>query len=352
MTAPLAYVTAEWPEVGHEGLVRLGYRIRTGGWGSTGDALDPEQLIAAAAGASVLVVEVERVDDQVLAALPDVEVVCTARGTPSNVDLAACSRRGIPVLNTPGRNADSVADYVIGLIIAGCRGISAGERHLRSTGWLVGGQVPYLHFRGPELGRMTLGLIGYGEIGQRVAARAERGFGMRVLHHDPFRTDDSGEGAVDLPTLLRTADVVSLHCTRSPQTVNLIDAAALALMKPTAYLVNTAGGGMVDEAALLAALDAGDLAGAALDVFATEPLPADSPLLRDDRLLLTPHLAGAADDVAAHHAEMICADLALLADGKDPAHCANLDAVRPVSAPRHLVALREETERLARHRLG
>jgi phosphoglycerate dehydrogenase-like enzyme len=283
----------------------------------------------------VLIVEVETVDDAALDALPDVEVVCAAGGVPSNVDVEACTRRRIPVLYAPARNADSVADFVIGLILACCRGISAAERHLRRDGWLVGDRAPYLHFRGPELARLTLGLIGYGAVGQRVAARATNGFGMRVIHHDPYQP-----GSVDLPTLLRTADVVSLHCTRSARTRGLIDAAALASMKPTAYLVNTAGGGMVDEAALLAALESGALAGAALDVFEAEPLPAGSPLLRADRLVLTPHLAGAAEDVVTHHTEMICDDLALLADGQDPLNCANHADVLPITPPHAFAAMR------------
>src|SRR4051794_1191963 len=309
MRQPIAFVTAEWSPAAHDGLRKLGYDVRTGGWGRTGRALERDELVAEAASAAVLIVEVERVDDAVLGALPDVEVVCSARGTPSNVDIDACTRRRIPVLYAPARNAESVADFVIGLILACCRGISAGERHLRGTGWLVGDRLPYLHFRGPELARLTLGLIGYGAIGQRVAVRAEHGFGMRVLHHDPYQPDSG----VDLATLLGTADVVSLHCTRSAQSRGLIDADALAAMKPGSYLINTAGGDMVDEAALLAALESGRLAGAALDVFGTEPLPPDSPLLRAPRLVVTPHLAGAADDVVAHHAEMICDDLALLA---------------------------------------
>jgi len=232
-----------------------------------------------------------------------------------------------------------VADFVIGLILACCRGISAGERHLRGAGWLVGDQVPYLHFRGPELAGLTLGLIGYGAVGQRVAARAENGFGMHVIHHDPYRSD-ADAGSVDLPTLLATADVVSLHCTRSPQTRAIIDAAGLAMMKPTSYLINTAGGDMVDEGVLVAALNAGRIAGAALDVFATEPLPADSPLRTADRLVLTPHLAGAADNVAAHHAEMICDDLALIAAGSDPVYCANVPEVVPVIPPHYFAHIR------------
>ncbi|MGA8113093.1 MAG: NAD(P)-dependent oxidoreductase [Actinocatenispora sp.] len=335
MTAPIAFVTAEWPESGHRALRELGYEVRAGGWGVTGRALDTAELVAAAAGAAVLIVEVERVDDEVLDGLPDVQVVCTARGTPSNVDIEACTRRRIALLNTPARNADSVADFTMGLILSCARGISAGERHLRDSGWLVGDQVPYLHFRGPELYGRTLGLVGFGEVGKRVATRAERGFGMRVVHHDPYQT-----GGVDLPTLLRTSDVVSLHCARSEQTRHLIDGAALSLMKPTSILVNTAGGDMVDPVALVAALTGNRLAGAALDVYPEEPLPADSALLGTERLILTPHLAGAAQDVAEHHTEMICDDLALLATGDQPMHCVNAEGVLPIVPPGDFAVMR------------
>jgi len=335
---PLAFVSAEWPQAGHGALARLGYRVRAAGWGVTGAALSGPELVAAAAGAALLIVEVERVDDRVLAGLPGLAVVGTARGTPSNVDIEACTRRGVPVLYTPARNAGSVADFVLGLIIACCRGITRAERRLRGTGWLVGDQVPYLHFRGPELGGLTLGLVGYGAVGQAVAARATAGFGMRVLYHDPYRP--AGPGAVELATLLHTADVVSLHCSRTPATLGLIDAAALALMKPTGYLINTAGGGMVDEAALLAAVRSGALAGAALDVFATEPLPPDSPLLGCDRILVTPHLAGAALDVAMHHARLLCADLARLAAGEPPRHCANPELAPPAPTGQAPIAAR------------
>jgi phosphoglycerate dehydrogenase-like enzyme len=250
------------------------------------------------------VTEIEVVDAEVLAALPDVRLVATARGGPVNVDLDACAARGIPVVFTPARNADSVADFTVGLVLSLVRGIGAAERHLRGSGWLVDGELPYLHFRGPELAGRTLGVVGHGATGSRVAQRLRDGFGMRVVVTDPFVED-----GVPLEDLLATSDVVSLHCPRAPETRGLIEAAALARMQPGSYLVNTAGGGIVDEPALVDALRSGHLAGAALDVFATEPLPTGSPLLDVPNLLLTPHLAGAADDVVTHHSDMICADV-------------------------------------------
>lgn len=299
-----ACVTAEFTDGGVARLEALGYQVVRSGWGTTRQALDAAAYREAAAGSRLLVTEIETVDAELLDALPELRLVATARGGPVNVDLAACAARGIPVVFTPARNADSVADFVLGALLSLARRIGAGERHLREHGWLVGDELPYLHFRGPELAGRTLGVVGYGAIGRRVAQRARDGFGMRVLFTDPVEP-----GGIALEELLERSDVVSLHCPRTPATRGLLDAAALARLRPDAYLVNTAGGGIVDQDALVAALSAGRLAGAALDVFATEPLPRDSPLLTAPNLLLTPHLAGAAQDVVRHHTEAICADV-------------------------------------------
>jgi phosphoglycerate dehydrogenase-like enzyme len=299
-----ALVTAEFGDVGVQRLEALGYDVVRAGWGVTRQALDREALIAAAAGCSLLVTEIEVVDAEVLAALPELRLVATARGGPVNVDLAGCTARGVPVVFTPARNADSVADFVLGLLLALSRGIAAAERHLRHQGWHVDGELPYLHFRGRELAGQVLGIVGYGAIGERVAQRARDGFGMQVLYSDP-----QVEGGVPLDDLLAGSDIVSLHCPRSPATQGLLDGAALGRMRSGSLLINTAGGGIVDEEALVAALVEGRLGGAALDVFAIEPLPRDSPLLTAPNLLLTPHLAGAALDVVRHHTEMICSDV-------------------------------------------
>ena len=299
-----ALVTAEITTDGVRRLEQLGYEVTRAGWGVTRRPLARQELVELARGARLVLTEVETVDAEVLAALPDLELVGTARGGPVNVDLSACAARGVPVVFTPARNADSVADFVLGVLLSLVRGISAGERHLRENGWLVDEEVPYLHFRGPELAGRVLGLVGAGAIGSRVAQRARDGFGMQVLVSDPAAEDSLG-----LPELAERSDVLSLHCPRSPATRGLVDAALLSRMRATSYVVNTAGGGIVDEDALCDALDAGQLAGAALDVFGTEPLPRDSRLLRTRGLVLTPHLAGAALDVVAHHTDMLVGDV-------------------------------------------
>lgn len=312
-----ACVTAEWDDRGTARLAALGYDVVRTGWGVTRQVLDRDAYVAAAAGACLLVTEIETVDEAVLQALPEVRLVATARGGPVNVDLAACAARGVPVLFTPARNADSVADFVLGVLLSLARGISASERHLRGSGWHVGDELPYLHFRGPELSGRTIGIVGYGAIGRRVAQRARDGFGMRVLFSDP-----DVDGSVPLEELLAASDVVTLHCPRTASTRGLVDAAALRRMRPGALLVNTAGGGIVDEDALVEALVEGRLGGAALDVFATEPLPRDSPLLDAPNLLLTPHLAGAALDVVRHHSDLICSDVERWHRGEPPVHVA------------------------------
>jgi D-3-phosphoglycerate dehydrogenase / 2-oxoglutarate reductase len=229
-----ALVTAELTDDGVHRLEALGYAVERAGWGATRRALDPESYRAAAAGAALLLTEIELVDDAVLEACPDLRLVGTARGGPVNVDLVACAARGVPVLFTPARNADSVADFTVGLVLSLVRGISAAERHLRTHGWHVDGELPYLHFRGPELAGRTLGVVGYGATGRRVAQRLRDGFGMSVLLHDPFV-----EGSVPLGHLLGAADVVTLHCPRSPQTRGMVDPWR---MRPGTWLVNTAGG--------------------------------------------------------------------------------------------------------------
>ena len=314
-------MTAEFSDDGVRRLGAAGLDVVQAGWGTTRQVLDSAALVRAAVGADVLITEIEIVDAELLTALPALRLVGTARGGPVNVDLAACAARGIPVLFTPARNADSVADFVLGVLLSTSRGIAASERHLRSQGWLVGEELPYLHFRGRELSGLVLGLVGYGAVGRRVAQRARDGFGMTVAFTDPYV-----EGGLPLEELLDRCDVVSLHCPRSPETAALIDESALRRMRPGAVLINTAGGGMVDEDALVRALQDGHLSGAALDVFATEPLPGSSPLLTAPNLLLTPHLAGAALDVVRHHSELLCDDVERWLRGEPLVHQASCSA--------------------------
>ena len=316
-----ALVTAEFTDDGVRRLEALGLQVTRAGWGTTRRVLDATALVEAAAGVQVLVTEIEVLDAEVLAALPELRLLATARGGPVNVDLAACAARDLPVVFTPARNADSVADFVLGVLLSTSRRIGAADRHLRSQGWHVDGELPYLHFRGRELAGLVLGVVGHGAVGRRVAQRARDGFGMSVLFTDPHV-----EGGVPFDELLERSDVVTLHCPRSAGTAALLDEPALRRMRRGSVLLNTAGGGMVDEAALVRALQDGHLSGAALDVFAAEPLPRDSALLTAPNLLLTPHLAGAALDVVRHHTEMVCDDVERWLRGEPLLHQASCSA--------------------------
>ena len=204
-----------------------------------------------------------------------------------NVDLDACRRRGVTVTNTPGVNADAVAEHALALMLAVQRRIPALDRDVRAGQWPRGLLV--------EAHGKTLGLVGLGEIGRRVAGFG-RALGMTVLawtvRGDDARVVAAGARPAALDTLLRESDVVSLHLRLSGETRNFLGAERLALMKPTAVLVNTARGALVDKAALVAALRDGRLAGAGLDVFHEEPVPAGDPLFDLENVVLTPHNAG------------------------------------------------------------
>jgi D-3-phosphoglycerate dehydrogenase / 2-oxoglutarate reductase len=264
-----------------------------------------------------------------LAALPSLRLVVCVRGGPVNVDVAAATRRGIPVLYAPGRNAEAVAEFVIGQMIALVRHI-AHTHHLLRSGALTerreqrvreradviwrpsdpGAQVPYQAFRGRELPTLTLGLLGFGAVAERVAAKAVA-LGMRVLAHDPFVASPGASRVrrVELGALLAGSDVLSLHARGDGV---LVGRAELRALRPGAFLINTARGAILDYAALVDALRDGHLGGAALDVFPDEPLTPDDPLLALDNVLLTPHIAGASLNVVDHYSHALVAALRAL----------------------------------------
>lgn len=305
-----ALVTAEFLPDDLDALRRLGYDPVHAGWGVTRSVMGEAELISALDGVEVLICELEAVSWAVLAAAPSLRLVASCRGNPTNVDLAAAADRSVVVLSTPGRNAISVADFTMGLLLHHVRRIGRAEAQLRNDGWMVGSDLPYFHFRGPELDGRTMGLVGLGAIGRLVADRA-RAFGMHMLAHDPFVTEaPAGVELTSLVELLERSDVVSIHCPLTSQTQGLIGSLELGLMRDDAILVNTARAAVVDEAGLLAALRKRAIGGAALDVFWSEPLAPDHPIRELDNVTITPHVAGAADDVQRHHARMILDDIA------------------------------------------
>jgi lactate dehydrogenase-like 2-hydroxyacid dehydrogenase len=257
----------------------------------------PEELVRDAAGAVAVVCTLtDRVDAAVLdAAGPQLRLVANVAVGFDNIDVAAARERGVVATNTPGVLDGATADLAFGLILAAARRIAEGDRFLRrGTPWIWGPRM----MTGPDLSAgATLGIVGFGRIGRAVARRA-RGFGLR-LRATPTRSavppeDAAGVTFLPLEELLGDSDVVTLHCPLTPETRHLIDDTALARMKPTALLVNTARGAVVDTDALVRALQEGRIGGAALDVFEDEP-EVDPRLLGLEQVVLTPHLGSAGD---------------------------------------------------------
>jgi D-3-phosphoglycerate dehydrogenase / 2-oxoglutarate reductase len=263
-----------------------------------------EELERALAAAHALVVRSEtRVTADLLTRAPGLLVIARAGTGVDTIDVPAATRRGIAVMNAPGANTVSAAEHAMGLLLALVRHIPwAAEAMSR-------GQWDRKRFEGTELRGKTIGVVGLGRIGGHVAQLA-RAFGMTVIAHDPYlpaeRAAELGVKVFPLEQLLRQADVVTLHVALTEQTHHLINADRLALMKPTAFLVNTARGELVEEQALAAAITAKRLRGAAIDVFAVEPLPAESPLRGLDRVILTPHLAASTAEAQERVAVEIC----------------------------------------------
>jgi (S)-sulfolactate dehydrogenase len=277
----------------------------------------PDALAQEASAADALVVRNRtQVRGALLAGAAKLRVVGRLGVGLDNIDVAACEARGIAVIPATGANAQAVAEYVIGAAMLLLRGA------YRATDEVAAGAWPRAALSaGREIAGKTLGVVGFGDIGRR-AARLARALGMRAIAHDvavPAQAAlwrDEGVEPRDLDTLLAEADVVTLHVPLVPATRHLIDARRLAAMKRGAVLINTARGGVVDEAAVAAALASGQLGGAALDVFDAEPLPAGSPLAGAPNLLLTPHVAGLTQEANTRVSTMIAERvLAALAAG-------------------------------------
>jgi lactate dehydrogenase-like 2-hydroxyacid dehydrogenase len=253
----------------------------------------------------------DRVDDEFLdAAGPQLKVVSNYAVGFDNIDVPAVTRRGIPAGNTPGVLTDTTADLAFALLMAAARRLPEGDRYVRAGKWKTWGPLLLL---GPDVHGATIGIVGFGRIGQAMARRA-RGFGMKILYHDVHRADpiiEAEHGATFLPLeeLLPRSDFVSLHVNLTPETKGLINAEKLAWMKPTAVLVNTSRGPVVDGAALAGALKKGTIFAAGLDVTDPEPIPMDSPLVGLDNCLIVPHIASASRATRGKMAEMAAANL-------------------------------------------
>jgi glyoxylate reductase len=308
VTAPRVFVSRVLPD---EGLRPIREACDATIWE---DELPPprDALLRAIEGcAGVLTLLTDKVDDEFLdRAGAQLKVVSNCAVGFDNIDVPACTARGIPVGNTPGVLTETTADLAWALLMAAARRVAEGDRYVRAGKWKTWGPMLLM---GPDVHGATLGIIGFGRIGQAVARRA-RGFGMRVLYHDPRRVSPAVEAEYGaefrtLEGILPESDFVTLHVDLRPETRGLIDAQRLGWMKPTAILVNTSRGPVVDSMALVDALRSGTIAGAALDVTDPEPLPAEHPLVGLDNCLVVPHIASASRATRGKMASMAAANL-------------------------------------------
>jgi D-3-phosphoglycerate dehydrogenase len=279
-------------------------------------SFDDSDIAARIDGVDVLVVHKAPVSHELVESADSLDLVAAARGGTENVDLEACRELGIEVLHAPGRNRDAVADYAVAMLLSYVREIPFNHAALSGGDW---DQVFDPERLPPDVRTTEVGVVGFGNIGRGVARRLS-GFEPTILAHDPYVDDDdiaeTGAEPVELDELLERADAVTLHVRLSEATEGLLGAEEFEQMRSRAFLVNTARGGLVDEDALVDALDAGELAGAALDVFREEPLPEDHALVGRDDVVLTPPVAGSTRDAVLGGPRVVAEDLARWLDGE------------------------------------
>ena len=267
----------------------------------------------------------DRVDGELLDLCPTVKAVCNTAVGYNNIDIEACTKRGVMVTNTPGVLTDSVADYSMGMVIATCRRMTEGENYLRGGEW----KGTFLkQMLGQDVHGATLGIMGFGRIGQAIARRA-RGFDMKILYHSRNRAaldaeKESGAAYVGKEELLRRADVVLLILPYTPETHHYIGAKELSLMKPTAVLVNMARGGIVDDAALIQALKNKTIRAAGLDVYENEP-KFNPGFLELKNVVLSPHIASASEPTRKAMAMTAAKNLVAALSGETPPNLLNPD---------------------------
>lgn len=272
-----------------------------------------EEALERVAESEVLIINKIRVDAELMDAAPSLKLICEAATGVNNIDVAEAERRGIPVRNVAGYSTDSVVQTTFMLMLALVGKAAYFDGFVKSGEYSRCGMFTNVSTVFMELAGKRLGIIGMGNIGRKVAAVAEA-FGMEVVYYSTSGTSHCTDyPSLGLEELLQTSDVVSVHAPYNERTAGLIGEAELGMMKPGAYLLNLGRGGIVDEIALAGAIDGGLIAGAAADVFTSEPLPADNPLMKvrkKDRLLLTPHIAWASKEARDRLAAMIARNIA------------------------------------------
>jgi glyoxylate reductase len=302
-----------------DALTRLEKLVTTDCWPDYAPPSRAELTALAASADGLLTMITDRIDGEFLDACPNLRVVSNMAVGVDNLDLGELTKRGIPVGHTPGVLTDATADLAFALILASARRIVETRDAILAGDWTTWHPSAFL---GLELSGATLGVVGTGEIGRAVIARA-KGFNMRVVAMSRTRREIPGVTYLELPELLATADIVTLHVALTPATRHLIGAPEFARMKQGAILVNTARGPIVDQVALNAALDSGQLGAAGLDVFETEPVPLNEPLLHRPNCVVVPHIGSATVRTRAAMADLAVDNLLAGLAGERLLHCAN-----------------------------
>lgn len=253
-----------------------------------------DETIARIGDSEIILVNKVPITETVLAACPNIKLICVQATGYNIVDTAACAKRGIPVTNVPTYGTAAVAQFTMALILEMCHRIGLHNHSVHQGDWMKAETFCYWLTPQMELAGKTIGIIGFGRIGQAVGKLA-KAFGMKVIAYNRSQSEEGRKIAeyVDLDTLFAQSDIVSLHCPQTAQTEKLINAVTIAKMKDGAMLVNTARGGLVDEDALVEALQSGKLRYAAVDVVSQEPMKEDNPLLKTRKCIITPHIAWA-----------------------------------------------------------
>ncbi len=322
---PKVFVTREIPE---RGLSKIREHFEVDLW--TDEAPPPKDVIIERVRDVDALVSLltDPIDAEVFDAAPKLRIVSQYAVGYDNIDVKEATKRGIYVTNTPGVLTETVADFTFALMLAVARRVVEADKYVREGRWKVAWHP--LMMLGSDVYGRTLGIVGMGRIGSAVARRA-KGFGMRILYYDSVRREELerelGAEFVDLDRLLEESDYVSLHVPLTPETYHLIGEEQLRKMKPTAFLINTARGKVVDQKALYRALKEGWIAGAGLDVFEQEPIPPDDPLLKLDNVVLAPHAASASHETRSRMAEMVAENLIAFLNGKVPPNLVNKEVV-------------------------
>lgn len=324
----ITFVTASLDQNGLDTLRKYG-EVRFQPIAETRQLLGGRRLVRALEDVDVFITEADNLKEREIEVLENLQIICSCRGNPVNIDVNAASAKGIPVVNAPGRNADAVADLTVALMIMVARNILQAEKLLRGRdeGDDMNFMVKlYFGMKGIELWNKTVGIIGMGAIGRKVAERLLP-FGCHLIASDPYVSAEDMAAysvkKVDLDTLLRESDFVSLHVMVNEETRGMLPAEKLALMKESAYFINTARSALTDEEALTDLLRQKKIAGAGLDVYDKEPLPIDHPLMELDNVVLLPHIGGATEEVSTHQTQIIVPAIEALIRGEKPSNVVN-----------------------------